>query len=167
MSGVGESDYITPVLKTLHWLPIEQRITCKVLCLTCKSLSGLAPPYLHSILAPYQPSRSLSAKDQGLLSVPIMWHKTLSSRDFSSVAPTLSNTIPTKIRLAPKFTCFKSRLKTYLFTTPIICGVLIYFAQVFYFRYLNWQAPLSSFWKGHYTNLHYYYYQVVSCRVWY
>ena len=36
-------DHITPVLKDLHWLPVEQRIEYKVLLLTYKALHGKAP----------------------------------------------------------------------------------------------------------------------------
>ena len=35
-------DHITPVLKDLHWLPVEQRIEYKVLLLTYKALHGKA-----------------------------------------------------------------------------------------------------------------------------
>ena len=36
-------DHITPVLKDLLWLPVEQRIEYKVLLLTYKALHGKAP----------------------------------------------------------------------------------------------------------------------------
>ena len=37
---------VTPILKELHWLPIEQRVTFKVLLLAFKGLNGLAPQYM-------------------------------------------------------------------------------------------------------------------------
>ena len=37
-----KTDHITPVLKKLHWLPVNDRITFKLLLLTYKSLNGLA-----------------------------------------------------------------------------------------------------------------------------
>ena len=39
-------------LKELHWLPMEQRITFKVLLLTFKALNNLAPPYLSQLIVP-------------------------------------------------------------------------------------------------------------------
>ena len=36
-------EHISPVLQELHWLPIEQRITFKILLMTFKCLNGLAP----------------------------------------------------------------------------------------------------------------------------
>ena len=41
---------ITPVLKELHWLPIQQRVKFKMLLLVFKSLNGLAPIYLREKL---------------------------------------------------------------------------------------------------------------------
>ena len=34
-------EYITPVLHSLHWLPIKHRINYKILLLTFKALNGL------------------------------------------------------------------------------------------------------------------------------
>ena len=43
-------DHITPVLKELHWLPVEKRIVYKV-CLSCyKALNGQAPGYIKDFL---------------------------------------------------------------------------------------------------------------------
>ena len=36
-------DYVTPLLKDLHWLPIAERIMFKILLLTFKSLHNLKP----------------------------------------------------------------------------------------------------------------------------
>ena len=38
--------HITPLLSTLHWLPIKYRIEFKVLLLTYKTIHGQAPVYL-------------------------------------------------------------------------------------------------------------------------
>ena len=37
-------DRITPVMKSLHWLPVDARIDYKLGCITYKSLNGLDPP---------------------------------------------------------------------------------------------------------------------------
>jgi hypothetical protein len=50
-------EHITPILKELHWLPIEQRIEFKILVVTYKALKGLAPQYITGLLTPYTPSR--------------------------------------------------------------------------------------------------------------
>ncbi len=39
-------EHITPVLRSLHWLPVTFRIDFKVLLLVYKSLNGLGPKYI-------------------------------------------------------------------------------------------------------------------------
>ena len=50
---------MTPVLRRLHWLPIRQRITYKILFITYKVLNSMAPKYLADLLQPYQPNTNL------------------------------------------------------------------------------------------------------------
>jgi len=55
--------HITPVLMSLHWLPIDLRIEFKILIITYKTLYGLAPAYIEDLLDSYIPRRYLrSAK---------------------------------------------------------------------------------------------------------
>ena len=56
-------DHITPVLKELHWLPVEQRIDYKILLLTYEAPHGLAPLCMSSLLSPYKPRRQLRSED--------------------------------------------------------------------------------------------------------
>ncbi len=43
--------HITPILQSLHWLPIKFCISYKILLLTYKVLNGLAPAYLTNLLS--------------------------------------------------------------------------------------------------------------------
>ena len=45
------SEHITPVLRRLHWLPVRQRITYKILLLTYKALNGMAPKYIADLFS--------------------------------------------------------------------------------------------------------------------
>ena len=47
---------ITPVLCSLHWLPVDMCIVYKIALLTFKCLNNLAPLYLSELLIPYEPS---------------------------------------------------------------------------------------------------------------
>ena len=47
-------DHITPVM-SLHWLPMQYRIQCKLLLYTFKALHGQAPIYLKEPVSFYQP----------------------------------------------------------------------------------------------------------------
>ncbi len=66
-------DHISPVLSTLHWLPIKHCIDFKILLMTYKALNGLAPQYLSELLSHYIPSRPLRSQNSGRLI--ILWHK--------------------------------------------------------------------------------------------
>ncbi len=44
-------DHITPILQSLHWLPIKFRISYKILLLAYKALNDLAPAYLTNLLS--------------------------------------------------------------------------------------------------------------------
>src|SRR4029434_8474565 len=61
--------HITPVLKSLHWLP-GFRIDFKILLLVYKSLHSHAPEYITDMLSRYTPSRSLRSSGTELLTVP-------------------------------------------------------------------------------------------------
>ena len=52
-------DHITPVLKSLHWLPIKYRILFKILLLAYKCVNHLAPDYLRSFVVPKKHPRLL------------------------------------------------------------------------------------------------------------
>ncbi len=47
-------DHITPVLSTLHWLPIKHRIDFKIVLITYKALNGLAPQYFSVLSSSYR-----------------------------------------------------------------------------------------------------------------
>jgi len=49
--------HITPILKSLHWLKIDERIEYKLLSLTYKTLATAQPTYLHSLIS-VQPPRA-------------------------------------------------------------------------------------------------------------
>ncbi|KAI7795556.1 putative UPF0160 protein MYG1 [Triplophysa rosa] len=44
--------HVTPLFTKLHWLPIVARIKFKTLLLAYKTITGLAPHYLHSLMQP-------------------------------------------------------------------------------------------------------------------
>ena len=63
-------EHISPILASLHWLPVHFKINLKSILFVFKALNGLAPPYLSELLQPYIPSRSLRSADQLLLTEP-------------------------------------------------------------------------------------------------
>ena len=63
-------EHITPILESLHWLPVDKRIQFKILLLTFKALNGTAPKYITELLRYYTPVRTLRSQSQLLLQVP-------------------------------------------------------------------------------------------------
>ena len=112
---IQKFDHITPILISLHWLPIEARISFKILLLTYKILNGLAPGYLSDLISAYKPSRALRSAHKNLLAVPRTKLKTFGDRCFSVASPILWNGLPSSIKLSPSVPVFKKRLKTHFF----------------------------------------------------
>jgi hypothetical protein len=108
-------EHITPIIRSLHWLPVERRIEFKILTLTYKCLHDMAPTYLKEMIEPYQPSCTLRSADQILLRVPKTRLKSYGDRCFTKAAPVLWNALPLTIRACDSLDSFKSSLKTYLF----------------------------------------------------
>ncbi len=104
-------DNITPILQSLHWLPIKFRISYKILLLPYKALNDLAPAYLTNLLSRYNPTRSLRSQNSGLLVVPIA-KSTKGGRTFSYLAPKLWSSLPDSFWGSDTLSLFKSRLKT-------------------------------------------------------
>ncbi len=111
----GKYDHISPVLRDLHWLPVDQRIEFKVLVLAFKALHGLAPHYLQELLQPYNPKRELRSSHRGMLAEPTYRRERFGGRSFSSVAPRLWNSLPQHLRDTDSLLYFKRNLKTFLF----------------------------------------------------
>ena len=112
-------DCATPCLHQLHWLPVEQRITFKVLVTIYKCVNHTAPDYLSTIFSLYRPVRS------GLRSVTdstkLVEHsiiRTLKSADSRSIfytGPRIWNKLPVSMRESDTLSKFKRALKTYFY----------------------------------------------------
>ena len=110
---------VTPILRSLHWLPIHHRITFKVLLLTYKILHGQAPKYLSDLISlrctsSLRPLRSPSTLQLTLGPRTITRY---GDRAFSVIAPILWNKLPVHIHNTHSLDQFKTLLKTHLFNS--------------------------------------------------
>ena len=130
---------VTPILKSLHWLKINERIEYKLLSLTYKALTTAQPTYLHSLIS-VQPTRATRSSSVVTLSrPPTSSSLKITNRSFRYASPHLWNQLPVSFRqpctkhpadditlsnspstyspLSPSIThsLFHSRLKTHLF----------------------------------------------------
>uniref|UniRef100_A0A669EKP4 Reverse transcriptase domain-containing protein n=1 Tax=Oreochromis niloticus TaxID=8128 RepID=A0A669EKP4_ORENI len=115
LTGTRKREHISPVLASLHWLPVKSRIEFKILLLTYKVLNNQAPSYLNDLVVPYHPIRALRSCTAGLLVVPRVFKSRMGGRAFSFQAPLLWNQLPVWIRETDTISTFKIRLKTFLF----------------------------------------------------
>ena len=62
--------HITPVLRTLHWLPIRFRIEFKMLVIIFKSIHGLSPVYISDLISTKLQSKYCLRSNNELLLAP-------------------------------------------------------------------------------------------------
>src|SRR6218665_2028157 len=104
----------------LHWLPLPQRISCRIASLVWRCLSSWAPSYLRELCLPLSSCtsrRTLRSSVQGNLVIPFARYATMQTRSFSVVGLATWNGLPmdiTYIRHIPNGACsqFHHLLKT-------------------------------------------------------
>ena len=114
-----KTDHITPILRQLHWLPIQKRIRHKILSATYRSVHDNTPLYLSDLLQKHNPSRLLRSASRSLLDVPgprDSKTKRYGQRAFRYVAPSLWNVLPENIKEKDSIQSFRPSLKTHFFT---------------------------------------------------
>ena len=77
---------VTPLLKSLHWLPVQYRIKYKIYTLTYKVIHKCQPVYLHNLHKPLNRTRILRSSDEDQLIVPRVSSK-MGKRAFFCCAP--------------------------------------------------------------------------------
>ena len=111
-----KNEHVTPLLKSLHWLPIHLRIHYKLSVLCFQFFEGSSPAYIIDLLNIYTPARNLrSSLDTRILDIPKVRSKMYGERSFSHSAPKIWNSLPFNLRHALTITSFKRQLKTHLF----------------------------------------------------
>ncbi len=73
-------DHITPVLRSLHWLPVHYRSQFKILCLAIKALNSLAPSYIRYMLSLYMPPQALRLSDPQLMQLVVPRTRTIKAK---------------------------------------------------------------------------------------
>jgi len=92
-----KSCHITPILRSLHWLRIIERIENKLLSLTYKVLTNNQPPYLHNLISVQRP-RSTRFSSIVTLARPPSSSLKITDRSFRYASPCLWNQLPLSLR---------------------------------------------------------------------
>ena len=108
---------ITPVLITLHWLPVKARIIFKICVLTYSALKEGVPKYLKEYLVPFSIDSEIVLRhsaDKHRLYEPRA-NLEFGKRAYEYAAPRLYNSLPNSVKESRNISIFRKRLKTYLF----------------------------------------------------
>jgi hypothetical protein len=110
-------DHITSKRKSLHWLPIRQRVMYKIAVLAYQCVNGAAPSYLCNLVSLRSVNRRLRNYREILrdLEVPVTLLGVYGSRSFSYAAPQIWNSLPIDLKMSPSIENFRAGLKTHLF----------------------------------------------------
>ena len=110
------AEHTSPLLRSLHWLHVQQRIMHKVCSICYAMLTGTSPKYMLELVNVYIPSRCLrSLSDSRTLTIPYVKTKICGQRSFAYQGPATWNELPFDLRHKDSLSTFKSALKTHLF----------------------------------------------------
>ena len=116
ITGTRKYDHITPVLRSLHWLPVRRRIIFKIATLMYRCLNGLVPSYLAAdctVVSAILGRRQLRSATSGQLYIPRKRTVTFGPRSFKVCGPTI---FPLKMKdPSLGFDSYRKLLKTFLF----------------------------------------------------
>ena len=107
-------DHVTPLLKQLHWLPVEFRIEFKILVHVYNAIQGDSPVYIKHLVNMYTPKRNLRSESRLLLIENRVSNK-YGSRAFVNCGAKLFNALPESLKLSSSIVQFKKHLKTLMF----------------------------------------------------
>jgi hypothetical protein len=117
VAGIGTRDHITPVLRSLHWLPIKLRIQYKLCVLMHLVRIGHSPTYLADMMtatADLPGHGRLRSANSFRYETPKLKLK-FGERGFSYAGPKAWNSLPSSLQELTNTGTFKKQLKTHLF----------------------------------------------------
>ena len=129
ITRTSKHDHITPVLKELHWLPVESRIAFKMLVMTFKCMNSLAPSYFVELVHPrtrggcvrqtYAPT-----SHQGITK------KCIGDSAFGAASPRLWNNLPVNIWASGTLSVFRKSL--YFYYTFLLIHIVVKWRTMLY-----------------------------------
>ena len=108
--------HVTPLLRSLHWLPVAARIRFKVLTLVYAAANKTAPHYLQGIIQAYTPAQPLRSSAISHPASRTTGSRSSRLQSFLTLAPQWWNDLPIPIRAASSLPIFRRSLKSHLFT---------------------------------------------------
>ena len=103
------------LLINLHWLPVQHRITYKILYFVFRCFIHQAPGYLIDLLKTTSHGRCLRSTTSNSNYIPSRCHRRIGMCRFSVAGPNLWNALTNDVKSSISIASFKAQLKTYLF----------------------------------------------------
>ena len=120
----------TSSLIELHWLPLKTRIEFEICLITFKALNFNQPSYIRELLSFSSHESTLGLRNADypyrLHEPRAIGERGFANRSFSCIAQCLYNKLPIAIKLIDSLNTFKSHLKAFFFTMPMISQVLLF-----------------------------------------
>ena len=113
---VPRQDHITPHLKQLHFLPLQQRIIYKVCLLGFKIFNNISPGYLTQHFARFEPSTDINLRNVGRDT--FMFETDMNDYRTKNIIAGVKlewNKLPETMREEQSLSLFKKQLKTHLY----------------------------------------------------
>jgi len=115
-AAIAQQRIAEPLLRSLHWLPVEHRVTYKLAVLMFNLRLTETPAYLNSLISNRVTASSMSLRSSTRFVMAVPRTNTVcASRSFSVCAAVVWNSLPPDIQLCSCLKTFKSKLKTFLF----------------------------------------------------
>ena len=117
LTGASRHENISPVLRSLHWLPVKQRVDYKLASIVYKSLRGQAPSYLvdDCQLIADSGHPQLCSAHANVVNVP-RTNTRLGDTSSSVAGPRIRNSLPASLRQRDiEFGHFKRLSKVFMF----------------------------------------------------
>jgi len=131
-----KSCHITPVLHSLHWLKIPERIEYKFLSPTYKVLTTTQPPYLHHLISVQPPRNTRCSSLVTLARPPTSSSLRITDWSFRYASPCLWNQLPSSLRQPHSQGRVVMRLR---------CDGMF---EYYFARNLMLSLPLNEFWRS-------------------
>lgn len=113
--GIPSRISVRSHLRSLHWLPVAERVKFKSLVMAHRALHGHGPIYLQKRFSFYTPARHLRSMSRHLAQVHCFKCQRLGGSSLARKAAVAYNALPLALRNIQVPLIFKKNLKTHLF----------------------------------------------------
>ena len=111
--GASRQVHVTPLLRSLHWLWVPERIAFRPAVLVYRCLHGMAPTSAPHLRRPTAATTSALVGRRTQLS-------TIGDRAFVAAAPAVWNSLPEDVWASTSLQLFRCRLKSELFRRSLV-----------------------------------------------